>query len=110
MVNLLVGCVGVAFSFVASSQAILLDGLFNLTYFGTGLFTIRVAQLVRQGDDQQFHFGYAYFEPLINGIKGVLVLGVTMLAFVDAIRALLSGGREIAAGPAIGYGIFATVI
>ena len=30
--NLIIGCVGLVFAVVASSQAILLDGLFNLTY------------------------------------------------------------------------------
>lgn len=108
--NALVGCTGIAFSFIASSQAILLDGLFNLTYFITGLFTLKVARLVRRGDDQDFPFGYAFFEPLINGTKGVLVLGVSMMAFVGAVGALLTGGRAISAGPAIGYGIVATVV
>ena len=108
--NLVVGCVGLLFSFIASSQAILLDGLFNLTYFVAGLFTLKVAQLLQQGDDQDFPLGYAYFEPLINGLKGVLVLGVTAMALVGAVAALLTGGRAIAAGPAIGYGVFASAV
>ncbi len=107
--NVVIGCVGVVFSFIASSQAILLDGLFNLTYFVAGLFTLKVARLINQGDDQDFPLGYAYFEPLINGLKGVLVLGVTAMALVGAVEALLAGGRTIAAGPAIGYGVFASV-
>ena len=44
--NVLVGCIGIFVAAVSSSQAILLDGLFNVTYFATGLFTIRVASLV----------------------------------------------------------------
>ena len=108
--NLLIGCIAIVFSFVAASQAILLDGLFNLTYFITGLFTLKVARLVRQGEDQDFPFGYAHFEPLINGVKGVLVLGVTMMALVGAIAALATGGRAISAGPAIAYGLLATLV
>lgn len=38
--NVLVGCIGMAVAVVSSSQAILLDGVFNLTYFATGLFTV----------------------------------------------------------------------
>ena len=72
--NLLLGCVGIAFSLVSSSQAIMLDGLFNLSYFAAGLFTIKVASLLIQGDDERFPYGYAFFEPLVNGIKGLLVL------------------------------------
>ena len=74
--NVLVGCIGIAVAAVSSSQAIMLDGMFNLTYFATGLFTIKVASLVAGGDDERSPHGYAFFEPLVNGIKGMLVLGV----------------------------------
>jgi predicted Co/Zn/Cd cation transporter (cation efflux family) len=108
--NLLVGCVGIAVAGVSSSQAILLEGLFHLAYFATGLFTVKVASLVTSGDDEQFPHGYAFFEPLVNGVKGLLVLGVAIMALVGAVGALLAGGREIAAGIAIAYGVFASTI
>jgi cation diffusion facilitator family transporter len=108
--NVLVGCVGVAVALESSSQAIFLDGLFNLTYFAMALFTLKVAALLPLGDDERFPYGYAFFEPLVNGIKGTLVLGVTIMAAFGAVRALLSGGTTIAAGVAIAYGAFATVV
>ncbi len=107
--NAILGVMGIAFAYVAHSDAILLDGVFNLTYFVTGLFTLRVAKLIQRGDTQDFPFGYAFFEPLINGIKGILVLGVTLMALVDAIEALATGGRIINAGPAVVYGALATL-
>lgn len=107
--NLIIGCVGLVFSVISSSQAILLDGLFNLTYFATGLFTLKVARLVFKGDDERFPFGYAHFEPLVNGLKGVLVLGISLVALADAIQTLLTGGRSIIAGAAIAYGVFAAL-
>ena len=110
LANIVVGAVGIVVSAISSSQAILLDGLFNLTYFATGLFTVKVATLVAGGDDERFPHGYAFFEPLINGIKGMLVLGVSVMALVGSVQALLTGGRAIAAGAAIAYGIFATTI
>lgn len=108
VVSLSVGCAAIFFTYRSSSQAILLDGVFNLTYFLTGLFTLRVARLLQEPGDEEFPFGFAYFEPLINGIKGCLVLGVSLFAFVDAVRSLVGGGRAIAAGPAIFYAICAT--
>jgi len=90
--NVLVGCVGIAVAVISSSQAILLDGVFNLTYFATGLFTVKVASLVARGDDERFPHGYAFFEPLINGVKGMLVLGVSIMALLGAVQALCSGG------------------
>ena len=103
--NLVIGLVGILFAVFSRSQAIMLDGLFNLTYFATGLFTLKVAKMVLQGDDERYPMGYAFFEPLINGLKGVLVLGVSIMALVGAVQALFTGGRAIAAGTAIAYGI-----
>jgi predicted Co/Zn/Cd cation transporter (cation efflux family) len=96
--TLLIGCVGLVVSALSSSQAIMLDGVVNLTYFATGLFTLKVARLIARGDDERFPYSYAFFEPLVNGLKGVLVLGVAIMAIVGAVQALVGGGREIAAG------------
>ena len=105
--NLVIGIIGIFFAVISKSQAILLDGLFNLSYFATGLFTLKVAALVQRGDDERFPLGYAFFEPLINGVKGVLVLGVSIMALAGAVQSLFTGGREIAAVAAIAYGALA---
>lgn len=107
---LLVGCVGILFSTLTASQAILLDGAFNLVYFVVSLMTIRVARLVYRGDDVRFPVGYSFYEPLINGVKGVLILGITVMALFDAFSALFAGGRNIAPGIATLYGAFATIV
>jgi predicted Co/Zn/Cd cation transporter (cation efflux family) len=44
--NLVIGVVGILFAVFSSSQAIMLDALFNLTYFATALFTLKVAKMV----------------------------------------------------------------
>ena len=56
-----------------------------------------------------FPLGYSYLEPLVNGSKGILILGISLLALFDALGALMRGGRAIDAGAGIGYAIFATV-
>lgn len=106
---LLIGCVGVFFAAIADSRAILLDGLFNVTYSVVGLVTLKVSHLVTLGEDEEFPAGYAYFEPLINGFKGVIILGVSLMAFFEAVGSVLEGGRMIEAGRAMGYGVFAVV-
>jgi cation diffusion facilitator family transporter len=107
---LLMGVVGVVAAVITNSQAILLDGLFNACYFVTALFTLRVAQLLKRPDDAQFPFGYLYFEPLINAVKGLLILGVALFALIDAALTILAGGRDVAVGGAIGYAAFATAL
>lgn len=108
--SLFVGCSGVVFYFLTGAEAILLDGLFNLTYFATGLFAMKVARLVLKGDDDEFPVGYGFFEPLVNGGKGVLMLGVTVMALVSAMAALFSGGREIDLGWAVVYAVMAATV
>jgi predicted Co/Zn/Cd cation transporter (cation efflux family) len=58
--NLVIGLVGIFFAVLSRSQAIMLDALFNLTYFATGLFTLKVAKMVQLGDDEHFPVGYAF--------------------------------------------------
>lgn len=107
--NLVMAGVGLTFAVISRSQAILLDGVFDLTYFATALLTLRVAHLVQQEDDEHFPLGYGFHEPLVNGLKGVLVLGVSVMALIGSIQAIAAGGRDIVAGVAIAYGILATV-
>jgi predicted Co/Zn/Cd cation transporter (cation efflux family) len=66
--------------------------------------------LLPTGDTAEFPAGFAFFEPLINGAKGMMVLGASLMAAVGAGQALVAGGRPIVAGPAIGYGLFSTVV
>lgn len=100
---LAIGGVGIVTALATGSGAILLDGLFNLCFFVTALFTLRVAVLVARPDDARYPFGYGYFEPLINTVKGLLILGVSIFALIDAASALAAGGREVAFGPALVY-------
>jgi predicted Co/Zn/Cd cation transporter (cation efflux family) len=106
----MVGIAGVWVAAITSSQAILLDGIFNLVYFVMSLLSLKVSRLVQRPDDEKFPFGYAYFEPLMNGTKGLLIVGVSVIAFVGAVDALLRGGRDIAVGAAVGYAVFAAAI
>lgn len=108
--TLIIAVLGLTFAAMTGSRAIQLDGLFNLTYFVAALFTLKVAHLVHLEDDERFPYGYAAFEPLVNGLKGTLVLGVSIMALVSAVQALFTGGRSIAAGLAIVYALTATLV
>lgn len=102
--------VGIALALLTNSRAIMLDGLYNLTYFAVGLVTLRIARLAVQPDSAEFPFGHAYFESLINGSKGLMILGISALALLDSGVALFSGGRAVVASLAIAYATFATAL
>ncbi len=101
--------VGLGAAVATGSGAILLDGLFNLCFSVTALFTLRVAALLDRPDDERYPFGYLSFEPLINTVKGLLILGVSAFAIVDAAVALATGGRAVEFGPAALYAAAATL-
>lgn len=99
---------GIGFGVLTRSDAIMLDGFFSLIGFVVGGATLKVSRLVGRPADDKFHFGYAWFEPLMNTGKGLLFLGVTAVALVSAVDALLHGGRTIVVGWAVLYALIAT--
>ena len=77
--NLGWAALGIGFGLATESTAIMLDGYFSLVGFVMALVTLRVAKLVLQPPDEHFHFGYAQFEPFLNAVKGLLMLGAQQL-------------------------------
>jgi len=105
--NLFFASLGFGFAASSESEAILLDGFFSLVAFVLSLLTIRVAKLVQGPPDEWFHFGYAAFEPMLNTVKGLLLLGICGFSLVSAINALLHGGRALNPGWALVYSVVA---
>ena len=104
---LFMAALGIVFGLLTRSYAIMLDGFFSLVGFAMAVVTIRVAWLVQQPPDEHFHFGYAQFEPFLNTVKGLLMLGVSGFAVAGAVDALLHGGRDLNAALAVVYAIIA---
>jgi len=46
----------------------------------------------------------------VNAAKGLLILGVSLIALIDALVTIAAGGREIDSGWAIGYALVATLV
>ncbi|MGK7875924.1 MAG: cation diffusion facilitator family transporter [Xenococcaceae cyanobacterium] len=98
---------GITFGLLTPSDAIMLDGFFNLISFVMAGASLWVLWLVRQPEDEYFQFGYATFEPLINLSKGLLIAVVSLFALFSAINTLLHGGRALNTGLAIPYAAIA---
>ncbi|MHC4937569.1 MAG: cation transporter [Planctomycetota bacterium] len=105
--NAFFGALGTGFGLWLDSSAILLDGIFNWISFGMALVSIRVAKLLHRPGSDLFPFGYAAFEPAVNTVKAMLVLGVSIVAFWGAVNTVLDGGRELSAGWAVVYAVIA---
>ena len=100
------GMIGVVISLASGSGAVFLDGLFSLIFAVVGVLTLYVSRLVQRPRDEQYPFGYATFEPMLNLFKGILIATALLYAVWSAVRALMSGGQEVAA---IGGIIYAAI-
>jgi len=107
--NATLGILGTGMGIWISSDAILLDGLFNWISFVMALISLKVAKMVARPADHSFPFGYAAFEPLVNAVKALLVLGTSIFALVGSIQVIAAGGRELNAGIALAYAAVAIV-
>ena len=105
----LMASLGVYFALVAKSDAIMLDGVFSAIGFVMASLTLKVAGLVKRPDDEHFHYGYSHFAPLLNALKALLLLVLCTFALISAVDALLHGGRSMAMGSAVLYGVLATL-
>ncbi|WP_281560533.1 cation transporter [Thalassomonas sp. RHCl1] len=101
---------GISFALLTDSDAILLDALFNLVTLIMSLLTLKVARLIKQGSSAKFQFGYYGFEPMLNMTKGSIILVLCLIAGVDSLLVILSGGKPLDTGLAAIYAITATII
>ena len=107
--NFALGVLGWVFAFVASSHAILLDGVYSIVSFVMALLAIRVANVVAMPPSKRFPFGYAHFEPIFNSVRSLLIVTVCAFALFTAIHDLRVGGERIDSGMAVIYGAAASV-
>jgi predicted Co/Zn/Cd cation transporter (cation efflux family) len=104
-VCLAMAAVGIAFAVWSDSDAILLDGVFNGISFFVVLLSSRLAGVIETAGSPDFPFGYAHFEPLLNSVRGLLILTVSGFALVAAIQSLLSGGSGLDPVKGVGYAV-----
>ena len=103
------GVLGIAISLVSQSQAVFLDGLFSLIFAVAGVLTLYVSSLVSRPRDEQYPFGYASYEPMLNLFKGILILVALVYAIWGAVETLIAGGQDVLAAGGISYSALAVV-
>jgi len=67
---------GGIFFYLASSEAILLDGVYSFVSLLMTFIAQRVSRLVQTPYTDRFHFGFAHFEPLLNVMRILLILSI----------------------------------
>lgn len=110
--SLLLAAGAVLFGLLANSSLIIFDGIYGLIDVVMTWLSLLVARLIAlstQTDalqsrlNQRFTMGFWHLEPIVLGVSGTLMIGAALYALVNAVDALMSGGRHIALGPAIAF-------
>ena len=94
----ILGVWGVGMAIVASSGAIMLDGMFNFVSGIMSYFFIGIARLVSGKATRDYPLGYFAYESLFVFIKGAIILLLIVMAVYSNLKVLFSGGREPALG------------
>ncbi|WP_263264787.1 cation transporter [Pseudomonas sp. RIT-PI-S] len=117
-VTVLVASFGIAFGLLSGSFSIVFDGVYSLADASMSGLALVVATLIRRHTSEgfasqrlaaRFNMGFWHLEPMVLGLNGTLLCGVTLYALINAVGSLLSGGRTLEFGFAIVYAALTTV-
>ena len=107
--NIFFTVAGLGFAFYTASQAVLLDGVFSAIALVLAVVTLYISRLLQRPGNQDYPFGYAVFEPLLNLVKGLIIGLVMVVSMLRAIDTLLAGGHSIRLGGVLIYAVSATI-
>ncbi|MFG1400743.1 cation diffusion facilitator family transporter [Xanthobacter sediminis] len=113
-VTIAISTFGVGFGLLSGSFSILFDGVYSLIDASMSLLALTVVNLIRSYTDaaaaskrlrDRFTVGFWHLEPMVLGLNGILLMGVSAYAFFNAVSLLLDGGRPLEFGFAIVYAV-----
>lgn len=113
-VTIVVAGFGVVFGLLSGSFSIVFDGVYMLAdaaMSGLALLVSRLITLSSAPDQPQgklrdrFTMGFWHLEPMVLGLNGIMLIGVAIYAFINAIGSILVGGRNLEFSYAIIYAI-----
>jgi predicted Co/Zn/Cd cation transporter (cation efflux family) len=103
---------GILFGLLSGSASIVFDGVYSLTDASMTMLSLLVANLIatstaaapaRSKLAERFTMGFWHLEPMVLGLNGMLLMGASIYALINAIGSLMAGGRLLAFDQAIIY-------
>ncbi|CNE61914.1 cation diffusion facilitator family transporter [Yersinia similis] len=101
--TLIIAVMGIVFGIVCGSMSIIFDGMFSALDAGMCSLSLLVSRLLGQPHSRRFQYGFWHVEPLVLAFNGSLLAFLCLYAFVNAIKGIFDGGRELELGWAIVY-------
>jgi len=108
VVSLLIAALALGWGWAFDSRVVLFDGVFILLGTVMSFLALRAAQAADEGPTSIYPYGREALTPFVVGLQGVVALGTTAYAMVDAVLVILDGGSETAAGAVAVYAAVAT--
>lgn len=93
-----------------SSQAVLLDSVYDTVEFFMLLPSIFLIPLLYKPSNEKHPFGYMQIESMFVVVKGVTMTGVTIGLIVNNIEIMLHGGRTVAFNTVAWFELFACAL
>lgn len=82
-------------SIITSSQAVLLDAVYDTTELVMLLVSLRLVPLLYRPSSEKHPFGYQQIESIFVVVKGAIMVAVTLGLIVNNLEILFHGGRSI---------------
>ncbi|WP_145505483.1 cation diffusion facilitator family transporter [Yersinia alsatica] len=106
---LFIAIMGIIFGIVCGSMSIIFDGMFSALDAGMCSLSLLVSRLLGQPNSRRFQYGFWHVEPLVLAFNGSLLALLCLYAFVNAIKGIIDGGRELELGWAIVYALVVSI-
>jgi cation diffusion facilitator family transporter len=107
--NVLITLLGFGFALISRSEAVFLDSLFSGIHLVISLVTMQVSRLIQQPGNEDYPFGYAALEPMLNLGKGLVIAMAAIFALFSSIDSIRGGGRVVDADVALLYAAIAAL-
>lgn len=107
--TLLIASAGIVFGILCGSMSIVFDGMFSALDAGMCSLSLLVSRLLGQPYSRRFQYGFWHVEPLVLAFNGSLLTLLCLYAFVNAIKGITDGGRELELGWAMVYAVTVSI-
>lgn len=87
--------IGILFGLITESNAVILDGISSTISLVSTWFSVIASRLVVKPENERFQFGYFHLDPLVNFVRSLIVIVVSLYAIATAVLQLIRGGESI---------------
>ncbi len=101
--SLVFAVLGLSFAIYTGSQAILLDGIWDVLAFVLGIFALKISSLLAKPASDKMPFGYVAFEPFYILVKGLVAAVLTAFIVINNIIIITQGGNPLELGVVVLY-------